>query len=406
MVARLLPGIGIFFGHLDLSCEIQDGECRGDQLDHIGDGGDGQTKDDGDDADDIHEGQDVGAGTALVFLAEALGQPAIITGLTDGDGVVGKAGVQGGKQSHDGAADDEEVEQPGGEDALSSEYQGSGVAVLFHAHYANACHGNANIQDAQGGHAEQQDKGDILAGILGVTAISSGHVVALGGVDEQQDCTEEAAADLTIVEGDAPAIDGKVGVAEIEDGQLHLEDTDDRKEDEGCDQKPSHHFLCFCHDVNAHQVDDVEEGQQRNAHNDPCPMGVQGRDDVAQVSGSGCTEQRERQALGEVHVGENAGCPRTGQIAQHGVVASAQTQSGRDENERKDHDKSHQDRHEIRQPCGVTSHFDGRDDQSDDACTDDLADGQCIELGPTEGTWFWDGFFYNVNRHGDSSFSF
>lgn len=217
MVARLLPGIGIFFGHLDLSCEIQDGECRGDQLDHIGDGGDGQTKDDGDDADDIHEGQDVGTGTALVFLAEALGQPAIITGLTDGDGVVGKAGVQGGKQSHDGAADDEEVEQPGGEDALSSEYQSGGVAVLFHAHYANACHGNANIQDAQGGYAEQQDKGDILAGILGVTAISSGHVVALGGVDEQQDCTEEAAADLAVVEGDAPAIDGKVGVAEIED---------------------------------------------------------------------------------------------------------------------------------------------------------------------------------------------
>ena len=53
-------------------------------LDHIGYGGDGQTKDDGDDADDIHESQDVGAGTALVFLAEALGQPAIITGLTDG----------------------------------------------------------------------------------------------------------------------------------------------------------------------------------------------------------------------------------------------------------------------------------------------------------------------------------
>ena len=83
-----------------------------------------------------------------------------------------------------------------------------------------------------GGHAEQQDKGNILAGILGVTAISSGHVVALGGVDEQQDCTEEAAADLAVVESDAPAIDGKVGVAEIEDGQLHLEDADDRKEDE------------------------------------------------------------------------------------------------------------------------------------------------------------------------------
>lgn len=70
---------------------------------------------------------------------------------------------------------------------------------------------------------------------------------------------------LAVVESDAPAIDGKVGVAEIEDGQLHLEDADDRKEDEGCDQKPGHHFLCFCHDVNAHQVDDVEEGQQRNA---------------------------------------------------------------------------------------------------------------------------------------------
>lgn len=65
-----------------------------------------------------------------------------------------------------------------------------------------------------------------------------------------------------------------------------------------------------------------------------------------------------------------------------------------------------QDRHEIRQPCGVTSHFDGRDDQSDDACTDDLTDGQCIEFGSTKSTWFWDGFFYNVNRHGDSSFSF
>ena len=42
----------------------------------------------------------------------------------------------------------------------------------------------------------------------------------------------------------------------------------------------------------------------------------------------------------------------------------------------------------------------------DDACTDDLTDGQCIEFGSTKSTWFWDGFFYNVNRHGDSSFSF
>ena len=406
MITGLLPGFRILLGHLDLSREVQDGECRGDQLHHIGDGGDGQTEDDGNDADQIHKGQDVGAGTTLVLFAEALGQPAVITGLADGDGVVGKAGIQGRKQGHDGAADDEEVEQPGGEDALCCKHQGGGVAVLFHAHDANACHGNANIQDAKGGHAEQQDERDILAGVLGVTAVGSGHVVALGGVDEQQDCTEEAAADLAVVKGDAPAIDDKVGVAEIEDGQLHLEDADDGEEDQGGDQQPGHQFLCLGHDINAHQVDNIEERQQDDADNDFCPVGVQRRDDVAQVSSCRSTEQGERQALGEVHVGENAGCPWTGQIAQHGVVASAQTQSGRDENERKDHDKSHQDRHEICQPCGVTSHFDGGNDQRDNARADDLADCQCVKFSSAKGTWFWDRFFYNVNRHGDSSFSF
>ena len=40
MITGLLPGFRILLGHLDLSREIQDGECRGDQLDHIGDGGD------------------------------------------------------------------------------------------------------------------------------------------------------------------------------------------------------------------------------------------------------------------------------------------------------------------------------------------------------------------------------
>ena len=163
--------------------------------------------------------------------------------------------------------------------------------------------------------------------------------------------------------------------------------------------------MCFCHDVNAHQVDNIEERQQDDADNDFCPVGVQRRDDVAQVSSCRSTEQGQRQTLGKVHVGENAGCPRTGQVAQHGVVASAQTESGRDEDERQDHDEAHQDRHEICQPCGVTSHFDGRDDQRDNARADDLADCQCVKFSFAKGTWFWDRFFYNMNRHGNISFS-
>ena len=87
---------------------------------------DGQAEENGDHADDIHIGQDPDPAALCVFLAEGFGEPAVVTGGPYGDGIIGKAGVEGGQQRHDGAADNEEVEQDGGEQVLRRYHQSGG----------------------------------------------------------------------------------------------------------------------------------------------------------------------------------------------------------------------------------------------------------------------------------------
>ena len=183
------------------------------------------------------------------------------------------------------------------------------------------------------------------------------------------------------MEGDTPAVDQEVGIGEIEDGQLNFKDADDREEDQGGNQQPGHQLLRLGHDVHAHQVDHIEEGQQGRADNDPGDGRAQRGDDVAQIGRSGDAEQREADTLSQVHEGEHAGDPGARHAAQHGVVAASHADGGGDEHGGKNHEEAHDDRHEISQPSGVAGHLDGGDNEGDDACSDDLADGQGVEFG-------------------------
>ena len=123
MKTTFTPCFRILFGQSDYRYKIQEGEKRGKDLYHISDDGNGQIKNNGNNAQDIHKGQNENAGSFSILFSERTWKPAVITGLADRDGIISKAGIQGGQQRHNGAADDEEVKQPGGENTLRCKNQ-------------------------------------------------------------------------------------------------------------------------------------------------------------------------------------------------------------------------------------------------------------------------------------------
>ena len=381
MEPGLLPCLGIELRHPDIGDEVQQREGGGEELGHVRDDSDGQAKNNRNQAQDIHESQDINPGTLLVLLAEDGGEPSVITGLADSDGVIGKAGVQGGQQRHDWASNNESVEQRQGENALRRKHQCGGSSVFLYTHNAHTSYSDADVQHDQGGNGQQQDHRNIPAGVLGITAIGGSHVVALGGVHKQKYGPGKAAGDLSVLEGDAPSIDQEVGIGEVEYRQLDFKDADKREENQRGNQQPSHQLLRFGHDVHAHQVDHIKEGQQGGSDNDPRHGRTQRGDNVAQIGRGGHAEQGEADALGQVHKREHTGDAGARHTAQHGIVAASHADSGGNEHSGKDHDETHDNRHEISQPSGIAGHLDGGYNEGDDAGSNDLADGQGVQLG-------------------------
>ena len=109
-------------------------------------------------------------------------------------------------------------------------------------------------------------------------------------------------------------------------------------------------------------------------------MAAQDRDDVPQVSGGGGAEQRQGQALRQIHERIDARNIGTGQTGQHGVVAAAQANRRRDEHRGQNHKEAHKDCDEIGQPSGVAGHFNGGDHQCDNTGSDNLTDCQRVKL--------------------------